>query len=53
VEGVVTFLSTVGRAIAQVIPPMLEIAFGMAFLGLMAIWLVMLRKFSFGRVRTQ
>lgn len=53
VEGVVTFLSTVGRAIAQLIPPTLEIALGMAFLGLMAIWLAMLRKFSFGRVRTQ
>lgn len=53
VEGVVTFLSTVGRAIAQVIPPSLEIAFGIAFLGLMAIWLAMLRKFSFGRVNSQ
>lgn len=52
VEGVVTFLSTVGRAIVQVIPLTMEIAFGIAFLALMGLWLAMLRKFSFGRVRT-
>ncbi|PWH16685.1 MAG: hypothetical protein DDG59_09065 [Anaerolineae bacterium] len=52
VEGIWTFLSTVGRAMAQVISPTLEIALGMTFVGLMVIWLAMLRKFSFGRIRT-
>ncbi len=51
IDGISTFLFTVFRVVVQVLPPSLELAFGVAFLGLILIWLRMLRKFSFGRFR--
>ncbi|GAB4470281.1 MAG: hypothetical protein Kow0088_03000 [Anaerolineales bacterium] len=53
VEGVSTFLVTFIRAMGQLLTPSLEIALGIAFGGLIVIWLAMLRKFSFGRLRTR
>lgn len=53
VEGITTFLLTVLRAIAQVLTLPLEIAIGTAFLALTAVWLAMLRKFSFRKLGVQ
>lgn len=50
VEGLSTFVLTVFRAVAQAITPTMEIAMGVAFVGLMVVWLAMLRKYSFGRL---
>ncbi len=51
-EGILTFLLTVFRGISEVLTPSMEVAIGFAFMGLTIIWFAMLRKFSYGRLRT-
>jgi hypothetical protein len=52
-EGISTFLVTVSRTIAQFLTPSLEFALSLAFGAVLVVWLAMLRKFSFGRLRTR
>lgn len=52
-EGISTFVLTVFRAFSQVITPAVEIAISVAFMGLTVIWLAMLRKYSYGRLRAR